>query len=206
MKHIQNSLMNFFNYIAYLCFLNMLWIFSTLAGGILFGIGPATYALIYSVHQFRSKQNYTSIRIFFERYKEHFWLSNLYFGLGGIFFITSLFNLRISIVFFNSYPFLQAIYLLLIFIVATTALLFFHNYTMNPSISIMQNLRVTLFLLFRYPLNTLAFIFTFITLFFLFTNKTSLLILFGAALLILFFDYYHSSLVIKFHQINEPIS
>lgn len=83
----SNIIYQFCNWFYRLAVLNILWIFFTLAGLILFGFFPATTALLATLRQFLRQNNPSLVKTFWHYYKKDFLASNklgLVIGVFGI--------------------------------------------------------------------------------------------------------------------------
>lgn len=202
MKKIQTGLFRLFTVTAYFAKLNLLWLFFTLLGLGIFGFGPATAVTIKCLHDFRKTGHDYSAVAFWQAYKQAFRTFSL-FGIGLLSTILLLlFNLRITHFFPTEMAWLRLVYLLLTILLLYTAFISFMTYAKAEQHAWKQTLYVSIFLVFRYPLQGLALLFTWYLLFLLLTAKTSLLLVFGLVIFLFFAEFFHGQMIEKTKQLQ----
>ena len=204
MKKIQTGLFRLFTVTAYFAKLNLLWLFFTLLGLGIFGFGPATAVTIKYLHDFRKTGHDYSAVAFWQAYKQAFRTFSL-FGIGLLSTVLLLlFNLRITHFFPTEMAWLRPVYLLLTILLLYTAFISFMTYAKAEQHAWKQTLYVSIFLVFRYPLQGLALLFTWYLLFLLLTAKTSLLLVFGLVIFLFFAEFFHGQMIEKSKARQRP--
>ncbi|WP_430609990.1 DUF624 domain-containing protein [Enterococcus sp. DIV0876] len=202
MRKVQTGVMNFFNVTAYLAKLNVLWILSTLLGGLIFGIGPATAVTLRYLHEFRLTGHDYSLSDYFRDYRKTFrqfvLIGPIFVCLFSILFI----NLRIISIYFATVVWITPIYALFALLLIYTTLLSLMTYAKSDSPSYRQAVYVSIFMVFRFPFQGLALLFSWYLLFLLLSAKTSIFLIFGVSLFLFFGEFFHHQMVIKINHLN----
>ena len=157
-KEKNNFLMDTFQWVTNLFYLNILWFIGCLLGLVIAGIGPATMSLFETLKELSWKNNEVPLtKHFIKTYKEQWliinkWMILLYAAI--LFFwidyrLIVLFNFD-TLIFKIVYPLL----ILLLSIVTLTTLYFFTFYT-NFDLPILKKLENSLLLSFSSPLRSL---------------------------------------------------
>lgn len=105
------SIFNFFDKVVNLAYVNLLWILFTLLGGIVFGIYPATTALLAIIRRWTvHRESMPVFKTFWEIYKTEFFKSNVI----GFFIMSIGAILLIDIMFFKQiHPLLYMMFIML---------------------------------------------------------------------------------------------
>ncbi|SHM98984.1 YesL family protein [Gracilibacillus kekensis] len=78
MKSVNtNGFYKFLEWLMWIMYLNILWIISTLIGFVIFGLFPATMALITTIREWHIKEEISFHKSYARAYKEYFLTSNL---------------------------------------------------------------------------------------------------------------------------------
>lgn len=121
---LMNKTNDMLNWIARLAYLNLLWIFFILLGGIVFGFIPSTVAMFSIIRKWlHHDEDFPVIHHFFSIYKQEFIMSNflgMILGLVGIFIYVDsqlilAFNGSIKIILLGSFMTVTILYLLVLF-------------------------------------------------------------------------------------------
>src|SRR5699024_4071285 len=160
-KEKNSFLMDTFQWITNLFYLNILWFIGCLSGLVIAGIGPATISLFETLKELSWRDNKVPLtRTFFKIYKEQWliinkWMIVLY-GVTIFFWIDYrliiLFNFN-TLIFKTVYP----LFILLVCIVTITIIYFFAFYT-NFNLPVLKKLDNSLLLAFSSPIRSLLII------------------------------------------------
>jgi len=196
MKKLQNGIYSFFGIVSYMAQLNLQWLLFTLLGGVLLGIGPATAVTLRFLHDYRENKREHSFVAFWQLYKETFkkfaFVGCLYTAFTALLIV----NLRI-VVTLASTPWIAPAYTLLGMVLLYLALMSFLTYAKAERVPFRECLKTTLFMVFRYPLQALAFLATVYILVLIFGSKSSLALIFGGSTLLFFTEFFHSQMIQK---------
>lgn len=203
MKKLQNNISSIFDVVAYFAQLNLQWLFFTFLGGIVLGIGPSTATLIEYLNDYRENKEEHSFKEFWQSYKNKFKQFSLIGLAYSAFYFLLILNIRIISVFFKAFSFAIPFYLLFSIILMYIALLSFFTYAKAEGTSFKECLKASFFLSFRFPLQSLAMILSWYTLFLMFSAKTSLFIVFGISLLIFLSEFFHSQMIKKMKNLQS---
>lgn len=120
-------LLQLFNWIMRISYLNLLWILFTLIGLVFAGIFPAT-AASFSVFRkwLEEEEEFPVFKTFLNEYKEYFWISQM----NGIIMIAAIVILYLDILYFSSdnsalFFFFRSFSVLLSIVFTLTAIIFF---------------------------------------------------------------------------------
>ncbi|KPG73778.1 DUF624 domain-containing protein [Enterococcus sp. RIT-PI-f] len=202
MKKIQTGMMNFFNITAYLAKLNLLWLLSTLLGGVIFGVGPATAVTLRYLHIFRTTGHDYESREYFQAYKKTF---RQFAPLGLailIVFSLLLLNFRIMALYFSTIAWIIPIYAVFAILLLYTLILSVITYAKSDSPSFRQAVYVSIFMVFRFPFQGLALLFSWYLLLLLLSAKTSIFLIFGVSLFLFFGEFFHHQMIVKINHLN----
>lgn len=202
MNTLKHSLMNFFDALFTLIYLNLLWFLFTLLGFFILGIGPATVTLLKALTDFRRHQVSWSFREFFFQYKKVFWKSNNVTWLFLVLLGGTLFNYRISLIYFSNHLFLRSIYLTLFLIFLTSLILAWANLS-KMTLNLKENLKFILIELFRFPLQTIAIMLTIFIIILVLWSKFFILLFFGVVLSLYLVNVIHGEVLTKIVNLKD---
>lgn len=155
-SELMNKINDTLNWIARLAYLNLLWIFFIVLGGIVFGFIPSTVAMFSVIRKWlQQHEDFPVIHHFFKVYKQEFIKSNLLgviLILVGIFIyvdsqLIPAFNGSIKIILLGSFMTVTILYLLVLFYIFP---LFVHYKN-----GVFQYIKSALFIGISYPLRSL---------------------------------------------------
>lgn len=203
MVKIQHGMMRFFEISAYFAQLNLQWFFFTLLGGIIFGIGPATSTLILYLNDYRENKKSYSFRDFWKRclteLRNHWITGPILLTLISIILI----SLRILNVYLDTIPLLVPLYLIATFLFSYTLFLGYITFIKSDNKKIRNCLKIAIFLTFRYPLQCISLLFSWYTLFLIFSEKSSLFLIFGISFMLFFTEFFHSQMIKKLKRYKD---
>ncbi|MBP1040195.1 DUF624 domain-containing protein [Vagococcus sp. BWB3-3] len=196
MTTIKNGMMSLFSTISSIVYLNLLWLCFTLLGLVVFGVGPATCALLAACQRLITKRESTSFKDFANDYRYFFKASSLvqllFYGLGSLLLV----NYRICLVYFPDQLVMRALYLAMAMVLVFVYLLSLFNLVEFPSSSFGTTIKLAVFLLFRFPGKSLALALSFFGCLLVLSLKSVLPVLLGASLpLLIGYAIYHGTVV-----------
>jgi uncharacterized membrane protein YesL len=196
MKKLQNGIYSFFGIVSYMAQLNLQWLFFTSLGGVILGIGPATAITVRFLHDYRENKSEYSFTAFWQAYKQNFKKFTLVGFLYTAFLVLLIVNLRIIIVLVST-SWIAPAYTFFAILLSYLSLMSFLTYAKAEDVSFQKCLKVTLFMVFRYPLQTLSLLTTVYLFSLLFGSKSSLALIFGASTILFFAEFFHSQMIQK---------
>jgi len=151
----MNKINDIFNWIARLAYLNLLWMFFIVLGGIVFGFIPSTVAMFSIIRKWLDHEDVPVIHHYFKIYKKEFIKSNflgMILGLVGIFIYVDSqlilsFNGFIKIILLGSFMTVTILYLLVLFYIFP---LFVHYKN-----GVLQYIKIALLIGISYPIKSL---------------------------------------------------
>ena len=154
-SELMNKINDIFNWIARLAYLNLLWMFFIVLGGIVFGFIPSTVAMFSIIRKWLDHEDVPVIHHYFKIYKKEFIKSNflgMILGLVGIFIYVDSqlilsFNGFIKIILLGSFMTVTILYLLVLFYIFP---LFVHYKN-----GVLQYIKIALLIGISYPIKSL---------------------------------------------------
>lgn len=196
MATIKSFLMDMFSHISYLVYLNLLWLFFSLIGAFVFGVGPATISLISLVNDYRENGNVSGFRKFFQIYKSSFFKANGYWLIIVGIFGMLLLNIRINNLIMNGLLPLTVLYLAFGIILFFLSIIFMFNYAKNRLLTWKDNIKLSLVMILKHPHLCVAILSTLYFIYLIVSQKSSLVILGSISISCLIIDFFHSKMVI----------
>lgn len=179
-------------------YLNLLWLLFSLLGLGIFGIAPATIAVMKSLEDFRFDGDYIPVRQFFSHYKEAFKKSNLIQIVYTIAVFAFYMSARILIVLMNVTGFIPVLYFTVIVVLLFMNTLSLQSILDYPDMKGLERIKLGLFLFMRYPLSYVPIIFTIMGCYLIISMKSAFLLFFGASLPIIVIHYLQKQMIEKF--------
>ncbi|MDE1548119.1 DUF624 domain-containing protein [Jeotgalibaca caeni] len=179
-------------------YLNLLWILFSLLGLGIFGVAPASIAVMKCYSDFSINGDYISVKQFFDFYKQNFKKANkLQIGFT-LFIMLLLVSARILVVLMNVTGFIPFLYLFLIIILLILNLISLQTFEWYPAMKGFDRFKLAMFLLFRYPFRYLPVLFTLYFCYGLLSMKATFVLLAGISLPIAFISFLHRQVWAKF--------
>lgn len=173
---------NILEWIMWLIYLNILWIFFTIIGLGLFGVFPATVSMFTVIRQLLLKEETSIFKTFFRTYKQEFFKAN---GIGLILAIIA-YILYMDLLFLDTiqgilYNLFQ-IGLIFISIIFLITLIYIFPVYVHFDLKFFQNFKHALLIGVFSPLINLAMIISFILLYYIYKLLPGLIPVFGFGL------------------------
>jgi len=189
----MNKINDILNWIARLAYLNLLWLFFIVLGGIVFGFIPSTVAMFSILRKWLDHEEVPLIHHFFKIYKQEFIKSNflgMILGLVGfLIYVDSqlilAFNGFIKIILLGSFMTVTILYLLVLFYIFP---LFVHYQN-----SVFQYIKFALLIGISYPIKSLLMgisILSMLFIYFVFPAISFLFLGSGLGLIIMYFSHH----------------
>ncbi|MFG6117926.1 YesL family protein [Thalassobacillus sp. B23F22_16] len=182
-KQWMGTLNNIFIWFANIAYLNILWLFFTILGLVVAGIGPSTVALFSVIRQLLPKDSEVKItKTFLYYYKRAFIQANLLFYtmllIGAIIAVDLYFLYQVDNIWANVFQFL----LLIISIFYIVTIIYLVPVYVHYDLSFMQYFKQAVLVSFLKPFYTLFIILSLILCYFIFIYLPPLLIFLSVSL------------------------
>ncbi|WP_071130485.1 DUF624 domain-containing protein [Enterococcus timonensis] len=204
MVNLKNSFMQLMSFLMNLIFLNLLWILFSFLGLVLFGLAPATVCLFHFLDLLRLEKTIPSFKEFFIEYKKNFFSANRNGVLFLIFTLLSLLNFKFSLTFFSQAVWLQGVYLALVFIFLVSEVLILANQA-KIHLTFIENIRLILVEIFRFPVRVLAIIFTIFVVTLILSSHLFIFLTFGIALALYLVNFIHSDMLNEVDKLKNKL-
>lgn len=179
--NISGGFYKFFDWIYRLAFINILWLFFSIIGLIIFGFFPATVAMFTIIRKLVIKEDIPIFRTFWLTYKKEFLKSNflgIILGVIGYIFYIDLIFLRSTSGFIQ---FLYAPMLVMSFVYMLMLLYIFPVYV-HYEIKVFQIIKNSFLMMVLYPIFTIMMIMIGLIVSFLMLKMSSSIIFFSGSL------------------------
>lgn len=179
----KGGLYHFLEWIMWLIYLNILWIFFTVLGLGLFGAIPATVSMFTVIRQLLLRQETAIFKTFFQTYKQEFLKAN---GLGLVLAIIA-YILYMDLLFLdmieNAFYYFFQIGLLIVSIIYFITLIYIFPVYVHFKLSFFQYFKHALLIGIFSPLVNIAMIIGFVLLFFIYKWIPGLIPIFGLSVI-----------------------